>query len=523
MTRKKRCGFSQKPDEKNRGVDKVTVDYKRDLYHNYMVLPREEGADSYGWQMILFQDIPGFLKLEERRVDNQRQIYYDITSRQPLQWLLQKGKLEAELIIRLFTGLLDALEQAKEYLLSEDDFILAPEYIYWSLSETKAFFCYYPGYGKTVRDQLHRLMELVMDKVDYEDQEAVMIIHGLYQIGRREECTVTELRKILNKKKEPFGDLGLRKKGPDKEDLAEGILGDSKVTEDFAVQIDSLTAAEKGKKGNLPFEPQGLTSFKEERQAEREVRVYKKTMLLASAGSVTACLGCMAAAARLGWLREPVTGVLQPVRMGLFLLIIGGLETLLLRFFLDEDKKMIKVVAEKEVVEAVHSREWYENNRKEPMFSLENQSENENKGFVEFEDTTLYNLNGREEDAHEIEHERDQERVLEEGETVLLGQAAHSSYALFPKTALYDMIELVEFPFFIGKLKPRVDYAIDKEVISRFHAKFSAEDGSYWLTDLNSTNGTYLNGYRLNPNEKVLLQEEDEIAFADIVYYFRKV
>ena len=54
--------------------------------------------------------------------------------------------------------------------------------------------------------------------------------------------------------------------------------------------------------------------------------------------------------------------------------------------------------------------------------------------------------------------------------------------------------------------------------ISRIHGKISLEEGEYYLTDLNSTNGTFLNGGRLEVNEKARIRQGDQVGFADVKY-----
>ena len=65
-----------------------------------------------------------------------------------------------------------------------------------------------------------------------------------------------------------------------------------------------------------------------------------------------------------------------------------------------------------------------------------------------------------------------------------------------------------------------MDYVIDRDTVSRFHAKFFEQDGCVYLMDLNSTNGTRVNGRELNVRDRVLLSEGDRILFADAEYIF---
>lgn len=56
---------------------------------------------------------------------------------------------------------------------------------------------------------------------------------------------------------------------------------------------------------------------------------------------------------------------------------------------------------------------------------------------------------------------------------------------------------------------PQNDTAIDHPSVSRFHAQISRQDGSFVIADLNSSNGTFVNGKRIS--SKRVLQPDDTI------------
>lgn len=58
--------------------------------------------------------------------------------------------------------------------------------------------------------------------------------------------------------------------------------------------------------------------------------------------------------------------------------------------------------------------------------------------------------------------------------------------------------------------------------ISRIHARIRQREGEYFLTDLNSRNGTSVNGRMLKEEEEYMLQNEDEVDFAQARYIFLK-
>ena len=80
---------------------------------------------------------------------------------------------------------------------------------------------------------------------------------------------------------------------------------------------------------------------------------------------------------------------------------------------------------------------------------------------------------------------------------------------------------LDHFPFVVGKMKNRVDEVINDEGISRIHAMLKEQDGRYFISDLNSLNGTGLNGRLLEVNETAEITNGDTVSFANTSYVFR--
>lgn len=64
------------------------------------------------------------------------------------------------------------------------------------------------------------------------------------------------------------------------------------------------------------------------------------------------------------------------------------------------------------------------------------------------------------------------------------------------------------------------DAVIGKDTISRFHAVINKEKQEFYIEDLNSTNGTFVNDEVLAYKEKKLLKSNDIVRFADVKYRF---
>ena len=64
------------------------------------------------------------------------------------------------------------------------------------------------------------------------------------------------------------------------------------------------------------------------------------------------------------------------------------------------------------------------------------------------------------------------------------------------------------------------DISINRETISQFHARIHKEEDGFYIEDLNSTNGTFVNEEPLVYKEQRKLAYNDIVQFADIRYRF---
>lgn len=74
--------------------------------------------------------------------------------------------------------------------------------------------------------------------------------------------------------------------------------------------------------------------------------------------------------------------------------------------------------------------------------------------------------------------------------------------------------------FLIGRSAQQADGRIETDGISRVHAKISRREGNYYIEDLNSTNGTYLNGELLEYHKDRKLEKDDKVRFGVEEYVF---
>lgn len=75
--------------------------------------------------------------------------------------------------------------------------------------------------------------------------------------------------------------------------------------------------------------------------------------------------------------------------------------------------------------------------------------------------------------------------------------------------------------FIIGKERAKVDYCVtNNNSVSRRHAKIRVQSGKCYLSDLGSTNSTYINGTKIAPGQEVALIPGDVIKLSNEEFDF---
>lgn len=125
--------------------------------------------------------------------------------------------------------------------------------------------------------------------------------------------------------------------------------------------------------------------------------------------------------------------------------------------------------------------------------------------------------------AEEVPYKIEEEENEEYGKTVYIEESKPFQEIIRRLYATDGRIvrQIGEEAFVIGKKKEEADLVLDDFSVSRMHARISKEIDGIYIEDLNSTNGTYKNGLRLQPYEKKKLEEGDEIKIGKIVLLYR--
>ncbi len=113
--------------------------------------------------------------------------------------------------------------------------------------------------------------------------------------------------------------------------------------------------------------------------------------------------------------------------------------------------------------------------------------------------------------------------IMEIGDTVLINHQPkkNSPHLIYSGNDFTQDIHLDTFPFTIGKIPDSASFIIENSLISRIHARFYFKDNCYYVEDMNSSNGTYVNDILISPHTMTEITDGDFITFAHLTYIFK--
>lgn len=107
------------------------------------------------------------------------------------------------------------------------------------------------------------------------------------------------------------------------------------------------------------------------------------------------------------------------------------------------------------------------------------------------------------------------------GETMVFKQE-NKTYPYLRRLRTGEKIVIVRNEFVLGKEPSQTDYCITgNSAISRMHAIILQKGAGYAISDKNATNGTFVNGIKVVPFQKMEVKDGDMIRLADEDFEFR--
>lgn len=354
-----------------KGGNRMNGCYRHEATGNYLVLDGEKMLGATDYRVMIFRKnkLKRFLKLRVNYIDNIPEYQYEISSKQSLKQFFECRKITYHDMKTIIIGIKEAADELDSYLLSTENMILEPDYIYVDPITKIPEFCYHPENNIGIEEGIRELFRYFLNIIDSSDKETVEFAYGIYCKAMQQNFT-----------------------------------------------IDTI----------LEFHVSQIMDM------ENVMEISEKEVIK----------------------KEEQKSLLEKLKESLFHLLRG-----------------------KKINQEIHE--------------MEEKGCEITDSYVDYSGDTML-----------LENERCDYRLISEDRN--------------------EVIELWQFPYIVGKIKEHVDFIIHSENVSRIHAKFLKEQNEIFILDMNSTNGTFINGIRMESYDRIKLNSGDRVRFADIEYIYQQ-
>ena len=456
--------------------------YYRDYGHNYMILKckQQEEVRNYQYKILTSGKISNILNCSVRHINSAAYYYYDISSRTTLESLYRNKKMSYEEVRDVFLQIRGISKELAEYFMDETGLVLLPEHIYYNLSDKKYVGLYYPDYKAAGQDAYKPLMDFLMEHMDTDDRKLTEDMYRIYDMSEEDYFSIGDALQILEESEKPVEKMPV---GPSHQMNWEPVM----------TKVDSIA--------DIPED------WKEPEQAET---VPSKMNLFYPIFAVLSILGISGAIAvhsvyELTQREEIILYGLMAVMFACLLFCLAGVYT--------AGRKKSISGRTANVPLNIESQQEYQKGTYREVGNKFNEDDSADRELPSLEHVIRRNADLAIAEYSPVEND---------GNTIFFDERTVKEYKLYAMDKKNkNHIDLKQFPCTIGKMAGCVDYVLADDSISRIHVRFDKQEEQILMTDMNSTNGTYKNGLRLQPQETVEIEPGDEVRFGNLNYCYR--
>ena len=542
----------------------MQASYRKDSEHNYLLFGDIEIDQSeYVYQMFLHNPLDQLLPSDITMRDGKASLRFDITACTSVARRFDTVALSGTDLRRILFAIRETALHLSDLLLDARDLILEPEFVFLGPGQDQIFLCYIPHLSDSSPDTVRTLSEFFLKKTDHSDPAAAALAYAFYDAVSGENYVLLDLLEALllpNPASNPAADPAAV---PDYGFRQEGTLPDQKIrTGDSVSKSDDLYA---------PFEPAGRENLKSGRGKSPEYAYASgsspgRTNRAGQGGQKKpGKKGAKSPAKRKTEIQNDSKKRKRKKRR-LFLslllpaiLVLGTAAVLILIFHPDLTQIGGAGFLSAAVIWIIHNtierhsgeihNVWadedfdtedddifYQNLLKEAyaqpessqqsFFPDEKSSNRDSTGWESIGRVSAgRNRTARKEASRDsLKREKATDSPAVDATRFLAGQAGYSSavpaalISLRPDSYPDISLNRDHLLIGIGKNPDKADIILPSDTVSRVHARIEKRTDGLYVTDLFSTNGTFLDGHRLEPNRSARLLDSARLTIAGYNY-----
>lgn len=451
--------------------EKMNIQYRKIFNKNYAIISDYNTTDykeCYRSKMLKSNRLNNFLTYDTQNINGSIQFTYDISSKQSIYSFYENSDIDFDMVRHLIMSLKSAFDTLNNYLLEPDFIVLDPKLIYMNIATKSIYFCYCPGERNNFYDSLNSLLCYILSKINHEDTNSIVLAYSLQQQSTNTNYTFDDLLEIINKQ----------------------IFNQDNAKADFQNSQKKNTADIKNINNpasdcvDFPENMEQSNNFLDKTEQISESNFNKKSVLNKNGlAIIPVCIFFIVLSTVI------YLGIFRHL-FSLELIIVIGIITFMICFnifsFLKSRQKQIPTETSKDL-----NMELFSAPADIPDNILKKEDINIEANFYE--------------------------------DTIILGyrSSENTPRLVYTGTDFISENELNHFPFVIGKMAENVNMIIDNPMISRIHAKIYLKENHYYIEDMNSSNGTYINNNLIQPHTLTEISTGDYITFSHLTYIFQ--
>ena len=512
--------------------------FKKEGMRSYMIVECKNGLPE-GYQNALLQHhaVDYFLQYEIREMDGKQSLYYRLSYHTTVKEVIGHLSFTLERLRNIAASIVGVMEMAEEYLLDVENIIWKSDKVFVEAETGKLRFCYCPV-EEVEKGSVKDFLSELIQAVDKKEEKSILFILQFYDRITEPDCTLQKLKDYL-KQKMPS------------EENREGVKQEKEKEEG-----NSFQNAWYPQNKNADYPEQMLLHHDREQRYQNQKAEYKNSEHINSDNGnpdyadfqeeyviketgenikekLVKIMLVITALINLGLLICLLLDILTYDYMRYLFISMGALIVLTILY--------MGVTKEESADEMMQS--FFEEKEEMPDKKFDSFQDNRvvQKETVYMQETDFQRITAEQRDCIQeetLEKEEDAIKPTIYGETTVLSkEAGEENYKekivveeqpkeWYLESMMKNKAEPVcisKNSIVIGSMPDGCNYVLEDRGISRMHAKITQKDGDVYLLDLNSTNGTCINGEMIDSGKEYRLEEGDMVTFARSEFYVRKM
>ena len=169
-------------------------EYVRELDHTYLIpCDVQVNEDEYLLQMALRGKLPGTLPLSIAGKNGRKSLRADVTACTSIASRYKTVELTGSDLRKILSTIRDISRKMPGLLMTAQDLFLDPEWIFLGPGGDEVLLCYLPHISETEPDSIRILSEFILKRVDHSDQAAVRLAYDLFDQVSAPSYLLTDL------------------------------------------------------------------------------------------------------------------------------------------------------------------------------------------------------------------------------------------------------------------------------------------------------------------------------------------